>query len=400
MRWYSVPQGDGLAVRVPVQMDLLREDFDREPNNDTATAQKVSARTIINGRIDAPGDEDVFFIGSSGRLAMEVHARRHGSPLDAMLTLTDAKGRELAYSDDYEDKAQALLTHHADSQIVANIPAGGAYLRLSDAQASGGSNFVYRLSLRPPEPDFELRVTPATVIARPGATTPITVHALRSDNFAEDIELSLVDPPPGFSLSGNVVPGTADHVTLTLSVPPTPSDGPVVLEMVGQAHRRGARAAITRPAVPAEDMMQAFIWHHLIVVEDWSVILSGRPVPKPPFEIVVNAPRLTLPQGGEILLPLRPTARNIPADELHVEVKEPEGATAEIVSHPMAGFVLKVTTDPEKLKAGSRGNLLLHAYRISTPKSAQSNSTPQPWRAEYGYLPAIPFEVVKQKHAR
>jgi hypothetical protein len=330
VRWYSVPQENGQAVRVPVQMDLLREELDREPNNDIAAAQPVSPRKIINGRIDAPGDEDLFFISSGGRLAIDVQARRHGSPLDAMLTLVDAKGRELAFSDDFEDKTQALLTHHADPQLVATIPAAGAYLRLSDAQGNGGSSFVYRLVLRPPEPDFDLRLTPATLVARPGAVRPITVHVQRQDNFAEDIELALVDPPPGFALAGGIIPGNADRVTLTLSVPPTPTEQPVVLEMAGRAQRKGGRQPLVRPAIPAEDMMQAFIWHHLIPVEDWSVIVSGRPVPAFPVEWVQNLPPLPLPLGGDFLLPVRPKARSIAADDVHLEVKEPLGVTAEI----------------------------------------------------------------------
>jgi len=399
VRWFSVPQGGGQTVRVPVQFGQSREEFDVEPNNDVATAQHLGSRVVINGRIETPGDEDLFFVPGPGRLAFEVHARRQGSPLDSILSLMDAKGKELAYSDDYEDKAQGLLTHHADSRLVASVPAAGAYVRIGDAQAGGGKNYVYRLSIRPPDADFELRVTPASVIVRPGGTTPVTVHALRSDNFAEDIELALVDPPPGFSLTGGVIPGDADRVTLTLSVPPAAAERPVVLEIEGRAYRRGVRTLITAPAVPAEDMMQAFIWHHLIPVEDWSVIVSGRPVPKPPFEVVMNAPRILLREGHDTLLPIRPLVRNVPTEELKLDI-EPEGATAELVGNLMAGFAVKINIDSTKLTSGLRGNLLLRVHRLSTPKPSESSANPKPWRVDFGCLPAIPFEVSKYKPSR
>ncbi len=60
MRWYSAPQGSGLSVRFPLQIDYWPEVVDQEPNNDYANAQSISTRMTINGRIDHPGDQDVF----------------------------------------------------------------------------------------------------------------------------------------------------------------------------------------------------------------------------------------------------------------------------------------------------------------------------------------------------
>lgn len=396
VRWYSVPQGTGQEVSVPVQMNLLSEVFDKEPNNDQATAQSISTRTIVNGRIDAPGDEDVFRITGGGRIAIEVHARRHGSPLDSLVTLTDSRGQEIAFNDDFEDKTQGLLTHHADSHLVANIPSSGAYLRLSDTQGNGGPSFVYRLHLRAPEPDFELRVTPATIIGRSGAVVPIAVHAMRQDNFAEDIEVALVDPPPGFALSGNTIPGNADRVTMTLSLPPQAPKGPIVLEMAGRARGRGNNTWVVRPAVPAENMMQAFAWTHLIPVEEWTVIVSGNPSPKPPFDIAVTAPRIALPRGGEVYLPVRAVNKNINLDELHVELTEPKGVTADIVSNGMGSFAIQLVMDPAKTVPGQRGNLIFNAHRIVTPESTKDNPNPKARRTNYGSFPAVPFEIATQ----
>lgn len=400
VRWYSVPQDDGVAVRFPLQMDLLREVLDQEPNNNPEAAQRVSTRTIINGRIDHPGDEDVFFISGGGRVVVEVQARRHGSPLDSLVILTDSKGKELAFNDDHEDKTQGLLTHHADSHLVAQVPASGGYVRLSDAQGNGGPDFVYRLYLRAPEPDFELRVTPASLIVRAGALTPITVHAMRNDNFAEDIELALVNPPPGFSLSGGVVPGNADRVQMTLGAPPTSPAGPVVLEMVGRAKGKGGRTWITRPAVPAENMMQAFAWYHLVPVEEWTVVVSGKPGQKPPFDILLPAPRVLLPVGGEVILPVRPVSKNVTPKELGVALTEAKGVTAEIITDEQGNFAVKLTTDAKEVEPGSRGNLLLRAHRETTPAPTESNPNPRPWRTDFGYFPAIPYEIAKQKPAR
>lgn len=393
LRWHTVEQNGGHSVQIPLYVDKHPEVFDREPNNDQDTAQRIPTRAIINGRIDAPGDEDVFHVTGSGRLALEVRARRLGSPLDSLVSVTNAQGKEIAFNDDFEDKSEGLLTHHADSRLVATIPPGGVYIRVSDAQGNGGAEFVYRLYLRTPQPDFELRVAPANLVGRAGATIPISVHVLREDNFTDDIHLSLVDAPAGFHLSGNVIPGNVNQMQLTLTLPPNAPPEPVILNMVGAASRDGKHL---RPAVPAEDMTQAFIWHHLIPVENWIVIVNGKPGPKPPYNILLNGPRVALARGGKSYLPLQMLTNNVSAEDLHVSVREPQGVAAAVVSNGMGGFAIELTTDADKLSPGLRGNLLMFAYRTNTPTPTKENPQPKASRTDLGYFPALAFEVMKQ----
>lgn len=403
VRWYSVPQADSTAVRFPLQIDYLREVFDQEPNNDAASSQEVTTRMIINGRIDQPGDQDVFRIAGGGRLVAEVQARRHGSPLDSLLSLTDAEGREVAFNDDHEDKSQSLLTHHADSRLEAVLPgAGPYYLQVSDAQRKGGPDFIYRLYLRAPQPDYELRVVPSSIIARAGAVVPITVFALRNDGFAEDIELSLVEPPPGFQLAGGVIPGQADHARLTLTVPPTAPGAPLVLEMEGKARRgSGSRSVLTRPAVPAENMMQAFIWYHLVPVEEWSVIVSGKPGARPPFDLLLPPGRVKLPTGGDYLLSVRPHSDKVTASELRVVLDNPpKGISAAIVTDELGRFAVKLTIDQDEVQPGLQGNLLLHVHRETTPPATEDNPNPRARRTDLGFLPAVPFAVAERRATR
>ena len=54
-------------------------------------------------------------------------ARRLDSPLDSMLKLTDQDGRVLAFNDDHSDPGCGLNTHHADSYLMAKLPADGPY---------------------------------------------------------------------------------------------------------------------------------------------------------------------------------------------------------------------------------------------------------------------------------
>jgi hypothetical protein len=118
----------------------LPECLEQEPNDSPETAQAVTLPVIINGRIDHPGDWDVFrFEGKTGDpVVADVDARRLDSPLDSVIKLTDAAGKQLAFNDDYEDKGSGLNTHHADSYFSTVLPTNGTYyLWLGDAQHKG-----------------------------------------------------------------------------------------------------------------------------------------------------------------------------------------------------------------------------------------------------------------------
>ena len=233
---------------------------------------------IVNGRIDKPGQWDVFrFDGRAGEeIVAEVIARRLDSPLDSVLRLTDAAGNQLAFNDDYEDKGAGLQTQYADSYLRATLPAAGAYyLYLGDAQQQGGPDYAYRLRLSAPRPDFALRVVPSSLTVRGGMSVPLTVYALRRDGFSNEITLALKDAPPGFTLSGGTVPADQDQVRLTLMAP-------ALSEERSFQPRRGRPRAIqgqqvVHPAVPAEDMMQAFAYRHLVPSEELEVSLMDRP---------------------------------------------------------------------------------------------------------------------------
>ena len=198
----------------------------------------------------------------------EVHARRLDSPLDSVLKLTDAAGRQLMVNDDHVDKGSGLATHHADSRISFTIPVEGLYyLHLGDIQHKGGADYAYRLHINAQSPSFRLRVAPPSINARAGSNVLIHVFALRRDGFSDDIRLELKGAPPGCGISGAWVPAGQNDVWLTLAVPPVATEEPVHLRLEGRAMIDGE--LIRRPAVPCEDMMQAFINRHLVPAQDW-----------------------------------------------------------------------------------------------------------------------------------
>lgn len=274
----TVRKDELVSNPVPLAVDTLPDCLEQEPNDTPSTAQTVSWPIIVNGRISQAGDRDVFrFEGRAGETVVaEVRARRLNSPLDSMLRLTDATGQVLAANDDYDDKSAGLIPHQADSFLMVRLPADGTYLlHLGDTQGQGGPAYAYRLRLSPPRPDFELRVVPASLSARPGASATLTVYVLPKDGFSNPINLVLKDAPRGLRLSTDRIPAGQDQVKLALNVPFTTLAQPLAIQVEGRAVVDGQE--IVRPAVPAEDMMQAFAYRHLVPAQELQLAVLPRP---------------------------------------------------------------------------------------------------------------------------
>jgi hypothetical protein len=377
--------------RLSFDVDTLPEVDEQEQ----ADAQAVALPVIVNGRIDRPGDVDVFrFEGRAGdRVVAEVRARRLDSPLDSTLWLTDASGRTLAFNDDHADKGAGLDTHHADSYLLAELPADGVcFVHLADAQGQGGPGHAYRLRLGPPRPDFELRVAPSGVNVRGGACAPITVYALRRDGFAGPIALALKGTPEGFALAAPEVPAGRDHVTITLAAPPVELPAPLTLRLEGRASLQGRE--VLRPAVPADDRMQAFAYRHLVPAQEWKVAVWGRASSREPARILTATP-VRIPAGGtarvEVSMSIGPQMGRI---EFELFDAPPGLALGESVTgRDRAELVLKA----EATEAGTRGALVILAFAGRSPQSGREEPSATPRRVPLGALPAIPYEVVGKR---
>ena len=389
----SVLSTESVSNRVPFAVDALPECLEQEPNNSRQAPQQVKLPIIVNGRVDPSGDWDVFrFDGRAGQVVFaEVRARRLDSPLDAVLRLTDASGKQLAINDDHEDAGTGLVTHHADSLLRVELPADGTYcVHLGDIQQHGGSDHAYRLRLSPPQHDFELRIVPSSINARGGGTVPLTVYALRRDDFAGAIDLTLKSALRGFKLGGARIPDGQDQVRLTLTVPPISPKQPLTLVLEGRATIAGRE--LVRPVVPAEDMMQAFIYRHLVAVNELKVVVSGRTATNTSVAILSPLP-VKIPSGGSAALRI-----GVPAgtafDRVHLELDEPpDGITIEKESPGRQGTQILLNCDAGKIKPGLKGNLIVNAFALKSPETAKkspSRGRPTP----LGMLPAIPFEIV------
>lgn len=389
----SVQTGRTVSNPRPFAVDTLPEGLARRDNHAQATAQRIELPVIINGRIEKPGQWSVFrFHGEAGgEIVAEVMARRLESPLDSVLKLTDEAGTQLAFNDDYQEQGSGLQTQYADSYLRVKLPATGDYfLHLGDAQQQGGPAYAYRLRVSAPRPDFELRVVPSSLTVRGGMSVPLKVVARRRDGFTNAIALRLRNAPEGFILSGGEMPAGQNQVRLTLTARAGADPEIIKIGLQGRAEIEGRE--IEHPAIPSEDMMQAFLYRHLVPSQDLEVSVLDRPLLRQTLAILDTVP-VKIPAGGTATVRVRTPGR--PGNtNLDLELNEPpDGIT-------LAGFQrgdgqgkIVLRCDGAKIKPGASGNLIINIVTNRRRGAGGGKARNQP-PAPIGSLPAIPFQIV------
>ena len=188
---------------------------------------------------------------------------------------------------------------------------------------------------------------------------------------------------PGYVLSGGVIPARNDKLLLTLTAPAGPVGVPVPLQLEGRASIAGHE--VHRLATPAEDMMQAFAYHHLVAETQWMVRVIGagpaRAAVRPASE---NAIRLSTGGSARLEVIVAPRLAGQVQLELH---DPPDGIKIESVAAVTGGLAITFRAGP-KAKPGLKGNLILDVY-LERPDAKAAARRRQLW----GTLPAIPFEV-------
>ncbi len=380
--------------RVPYAVDSLPECNEIEDNGTTEDAQHIILPRIINGRISKPGDVDIFrFDANAGdEIVAEVYARRLNSPLDSLLWLSDANGKALAYNDDNGDKNVGLLTHNADSYLRLRLPNAGTYfVHLADSQNHGGQDYGYRLRISPPQPDFALLAAPSSINVLTGGTVPVTIEALRKDGFNGEIELTLKDAPPGFKLSGAQIPAGCDRLRITLTAPQKPLEQPINLQLEGQAKIDGQ--TVSRPVTPAEDLMQAFIYRHMVPSQEL-MVATGFNKRRAPMLELVDSNRIQIPAGGTAAMRIKIPKKPMPP-AIQLELSEPPaGLSLRDVNIVPGELTFAIAADSNTVNVGLVDNLIVDVS-VDPPNNPQQDKQKKApkQRVYIGTLPAIPFEI-------
>ena len=203
---------EAAANTILLETDDLPEALETEPNDQPEQAPPASVPVVFNGRIGQPADVDYWsFAAAKGEACeIEVRASRLGSPLDSVLTLLDAAGKQLAQSDD-------LSGDETDSLLRFTAPAEGVYrLRIEERLSSrGGSRYAYRLRVAPAsKPGFRLTL-PADALSLPrGSQANLKLAVERLGGFSEAITLEFDGLPEGVTATPATIGAKQNQVQI------------------------------------------------------------------------------------------------------------------------------------------------------------------------------------------
>jgi hypothetical protein len=148
-------------------------------------------------------------------------------------------------------------------------------------------------------------------------------------------------------------------------------------------------------AVPAEDMMQAFAYRHLVPAQELCVSIGGYFKQKANAKVLSPLP-IKIPAGGSTRVQLNvPTS--VSFGKLEMELSDPPpGITLNKMVSKSGGSEIELASDAAQVKPGLKGNLIVTIFLKSSSKSKKSKTTTQ-FRIPAATLPAIPFEIIAPK---
>ena len=257
---------------ISFQVGTLPECIGFEPNETKKAAQKIQLPVVINGIIDKPGDLDFYsFIGKKGqKIVMEVVAKPLESPLDSVIYLMDKNGKTLAWNDEVKQQNLGDQTHHSDSYVRTTLPESGKYyIKIIDAQNAGGPASGYRLRVSEPIPDFRVIITPSSLSLSQNEPATIEAILIRKDGFDGPVKLSSMNS--GVKLYGALFPKGQTKIKFTILASNKNKLGKHVLKF--KAKSVGS-PTIIGTCITADDVMQAFLYRHLLLFPEMNLWLN------------------------------------------------------------------------------------------------------------------------------
>ena len=190
----------------------------------------VGAPIVFNGRIAEPGETDTWKIKleEKQKINFDLAAVQLGSPLDAVLSIHDAEGKQLAQND---DRAKG----RPDPRLDFTAKAAGVYTVIVRERfaSRGGPTFAYRLTAATPiveKPDFSLTfgamhlnliraVEPPKNDAKPSGPK-LKINVLRRGGFKGEIQLTLDGLPKNVKIFNTKIAANKNNTDLQFIAPP------------------------------------------------------------------------------------------------------------------------------------------------------------------------------------
>ena len=260
--FYRLPTPLGLANPVLIGFATAPVLAEVEPNNVETAPQKITVPCELYGQFYPERDKDWYSIEAKKGdvFVVEIMSQRMGLVTDPFIRVVQVtkndKGetvRDLQAIDDVNVNIGGLDfdTRSDDPQYRFAAPADGEYrvlVRDLYSGSRGDPRYVYRLAIRPEQPDFRLVAVASSPrqqrnqngvqwspLVRRGGTELIDVMVFRRDGMNEEITVSAEGLPPGVTCPPIVIGSTMNSNTLVFKAADDAKAWAGTIRIVGKA---------------------------------------------------------------------------------------------------------------------------------------------------------------------
>ncbi|MBA4191902.1 MAG: hypothetical protein C0467_28315 [Planctomycetaceae bacterium] len=392
---------DGVSAPSPnrLRVSPFPNVLEVEPNDTPEAISSLAAATLpvaFNGIIDKPGDVDCFRFRAKKGEQFRFHAMAQaiGSPLDPVIWVKSATAKAGAAPQRVSDSrpnqlgfapAGGLIRETHDPILEFTAPADGEFLLgIEDERGDGGSDYVYRIEVRPeenavytyiaPEPEnqFQPQARQSIIVPAGNRSTVQVAVFTTSRPFTGEMELVGVNMPKGVTLHAPKLTPGLTRVPVVFEVAAGAIPQAALIDLV--VRPIGSPTAGKEPVVSGYRqtvLMNAYgnnDYYLHAPIERLALAITEAA----PFHVEVEEPKSALVQNGEMALKFKV-----------VREKGFEGPVTVQMEWKPTGIS---TTTPVTVPAGqTEGTYLLGAARNATAAIHQVTLTAASGGARAGY---------------
>ncbi len=228
----------------------------------------IATPAVLNGIIAQPGEVDAWSIVAKkgATLEFDLRAGRLGSPLDGVVTVNDAAGKQVARAEATGSQLDPIFSYTPSADGTFTVKVQDRF------RSRGGPAFAYRLRIaKPPTPDFRLTLaadaranagSDAVTVAR-GGQVKLKINAERIGGFKEPIALTVEGLPAGVTAAAATIAAGQSAVELTFKADANAKIAPAHVRIHGTAKlqgndvRRSALLPGPRGSIDVDDVLLA-----------------------------------------------------------------------------------------------------------------------------------------------
>jgi hypothetical protein len=192
-----------------------------------AEQTEISVPAAVSGQLANPGETDqLTFAAKKGQpLDIRVASRRFGFPLDPVLAILNADGKELKRVDD------GKVETDRDARLVWSAPEAGNYtLAISDLFRKGGSQWYYLLTVDETTPSFTATVEKSAYKVEAGKTLDVKIKINRLNGHKTPLKIEAKNLPHGISIEPPKTPEKTADVTVKIKADETTADATLPIQ--------------------------------------------------------------------------------------------------------------------------------------------------------------------------